>query len=303
MRTNSSRVMTRSSRFAAAAIAGAASIALLAGCAGSAEPETTADAGAVDEDIRALLPQDVLDEGSISIAVDSNYPPLDSEVDGEFVGVEPELWAAAGELMGVEIKATSVQFDSIIAGLQSQRYDASFAGFWITDERVKEVDMVSFFRSGTQYLVAGDSDVEINSLEDLCGLTVALQSGSYEMTYAEEAHADCVAAGKEDVTIQGYKTQDQANLAVQSGRADGTAMGAEVAGHIAQISNGQLKTAGEVFHETQGGIALPQGSELSAAFQAAFTELIANGRYAEIFEEWGISSAEIDASEIFTAGG
>jgi polar amino acid transport system substrate-binding protein len=288
-------------RIVSSTLASVAAIALLAGCAGATAEEPAADALAVNDEVQALVPEDVLEKGTISIAVDSNYPPLDSEVDGKFVGVEPELWKAAGELMGVEIDATSAQFDSIIAGLQSGRYDASFAGFWITDERVQEVDMVSFFRSGTQYLVAGDSDVEINSFDDLCGLTVALQSGSYEMNYAEEAHQNCIDKGEEDVTVQGYKTQDQANLAVQSGRADGTAMGAEVAGHIAQISDGKLKTAGEIFHEVQGGIALPQGSELSAAFQAAFTELMESGRYSEIFEEWGISSAEIETSEIFTA--
>jgi polar amino acid transport system substrate-binding protein len=279
----------------------AVSALLFVGCSSGGAPSTSGDSTAVDKDIQALVPADIQEAGSISIAVDSNYPPMDSEVGGEFVGVEPELWAAAGELMGLEVEATSVQFDSIITGLQSERYDASFAGFWITDERVKEVDMVSFFRSGTQYLVAGDADVEINDFSDLCGLTVALQSGSYEMTYAEEAHQGCIDSGEDDVVIQGYKTQDQANLAVQSGRADATAMGAEVAGHIAQISKDKLKTAGDIFHEVQGGIALPQGSELSAAFQAAFTELIDSGRYGEIFEEWGIESAEIEESEIFTA--
>ncbi|MDR6989743.1 polar amino acid transport system substrate-binding protein [Paenarthrobacter nitroguajacolicus] len=278
------------------------SVALLSACGnGAAAPAATSEAKA-NAEVQALLPEELKKGGTVEIAVDSAYPPMDFMEGDKMVGIEPEIWTAAGELMGVTIKPTTVAFDAIVPALQSQRYQASFAGFWITEERTKAVDMVSFFQSGSQYLVRGDDNKgAIDSFADLCGRSVALQSGSYEMTYAEDAGKECENAGKPAVQIQGYKTQDQATLAVTSGRADATGMGAEVAGYVAQQSKGKLKTAGQVFHTVEGGIALPKGSKLSAAFQAAFNKLIADGKYNEIFAKWGLDSAKIAESKAHTS--
>jgi polar amino acid transport system substrate-binding protein len=93
--------------------------------------------------------------------------------------------------MGITIKPVTVGFDAIIPGLKAKRYDASFAGFWITEERTKEVDMVPFFQSGSQYIAkARPSSPKVNGIEDLCGLRVAVPSGSYEVTYAKEQSAN-----------------------------------------------------------------------------------------------------------------
>ena len=275
---------------------------LLSACGNGAAAPAAAPEAKADAEIQALLPEELKNGGTIEIAVDSAYPPMDFMEGDKMVGIEPEIWAAAGDLMGVTVKPTTVAFDAIVPALQSQRYQASFAGFWITDERTKAVDMVSFFQSGSQYLVrSDDTKGPVNSFSDLCGRSVALQSGSYEMTYAEDAGKECAAAGKPAVNIQGYKTQDQATLAVTSGRADATGMGAEVAGYIAQQSKGKLKTAGNVFHTVEGGIALPKGSKLSTAFQAAFNKLISNGKYNEIFAKWGLDSAKITESKAHTS--
>ncbi|MBT2548924.1 ABC transporter substrate-binding protein [Arthrobacter sp. ISL-65] len=285
-----------------AAASALVAIGLLSACGTGAAAPAATSAGKADAEVQALLPEELKKGGTIEIAVDSAYPPMDFMEGDKMVGIEPEIWSAAGELMGVTVKPTTVAFDAIVPALQSQRYQASFAGFWITEERTKAVDMVSFFQSGSQYLVRGDdSKAPINSFSDLCGRSVALQSGSYEMTYAEDAGKECTAAGKPAVEIQGYKTQDQATLAVTSGRADATGMGAEVAGYVAQQSKGKLKTAGNVFHTVEGGIALPKDGKLSAAFQAAFNKLISSGKYAEIFAKWGLDSAKITESKAHTS--
>lgn len=162
--------------------------------------------------------------------------------------------------------------------------------------------MVQFFTSGSQFVVAQDSDLTINSLEDVCGLALALQSGSYEVPYDQEQDKKCRDAGEKAVDVQIYKTQDQATLAVTTGRADASGMGAEVAGYLAEQSKGKLRTAGDVFHDVPGGMALPKGSALADAFVAALEELKANGTYDEIFAEWGLEAAKSEEIKLVSAG-
>jgi polar amino acid transport system substrate-binding protein len=293
-------------------IAGAATALLAAGTLLTACGDDSADAGSsggssaggADAAIAKLVPADIRDKGYLTLAADPTYPPSTFTEGGKIVGLEPDIWAAAGKLMGLKMKPTAVAFDAIVPGLQAGRYDASFAGFWITDERVKSVDMVEFFRSGSQFVASADNkDLAINSLDDTCGLTVALQSGSYEVPYAQEQSKKCEAAGKPEVDVEIFKTQDQATLAVTTGRADATGMGTEVAGYLVKQSKGKLRLAGDVFHEVPGGMALPKGSKLDQAFVAALKKLQEDGTYDDIFAEWGLKSAEADAITLHSSAG
>lgn len=294
-----------STRSVTLVLAGVLASSTLGACApgsGSADGSARkAPALETDSEIRALLPDDIREQGYIDLAADPTYPPSTFMEGQTMVGLEPDVWNAVGDLMGVEMRPVAVAFDSIVPGLQAGRYDASFAGFWITDERTKVVDMVEFFRSGSQFVVTADSDLTIDSLDDVCGLTVALQSGSYEVPYAQEQDKKCEDAGEKGVEVQVYKTQDQATLAVSTGRADATGMGAEVAGYLAEESKGKLRTAGDIFHEVSGGLALPKDSDLSEAVIAALEELKKNGTYDEIFADWGLEAAEADTVRLVTS--
>jgi polar amino acid transport system substrate-binding protein len=294
-------------RLAAFAVAAAAGL-TAAGCGSnpsdSGSADTTASVGAGDPAITALIPAEVRKKGELTIATDGGYPPMDFSKGGskELIGLEPDIQNQLGKLMGLKFKRVIVGFDSIVPGLQAHRYDASFAGFWITPERTKVVDMVSYFRSGSQYIVrTDDTKGPINSLADMCGRTAALQSGSYEVTWTKQASQVCQQQGKPPVKIQVYKTQDQANLALTSGRADSTGTGAEVAAYNVKLSGGKLKLAGDIFHDTDGGIALPKGSPLTKAFQAAFAKIIADSSYKQIFTKWGLVNSMINSPEVKSA--
>src|SRR5690348_9760691 len=219
---------TRTRRHVAALAALAIAGVTASGC-GTADPREksasapkAASAAAGDPAITALIPEDIRKKGELKIATDGGYPPMDFSNKGskELIGLEPDIQAELSKLMGLKFKPVIVGFDSIVPGLQAGRYDASFAGFWVTEERTKVVDMISYFKSGSQYIVrADDTKGPINSLADMCGRTAALQSGSYEVTWTKQASRTCAQQGKPPVKIQVYKTQDQANLALTTGRA------------------------------------------------------------------------------------
>src|SRR5690349_20168400 len=144
-----------------------------AGC-GTADPREKSTSGSTsakatqagDPAITALIPADIREKGTLKIATDGGYPPMDFSNRGskELIGLEPDIQAELSKLMGLKFEPVIVGFDSIVPGLQAGRYDASFAGFWVTEERTKVVDMISYFKSGSQYIVrADDTKGPINS--------------------------------------------------------------------------------------------------------------------------------------------
>jgi polar amino acid transport system substrate-binding protein len=88
------------------------------------------------------------------------------------------------------------------------------------------------------------------------------------------------------------------NLAVSSGRAElGMADSPVVAYQIKQ-SNGQFKLIGKSYAFAPYGLAIPKTSGMTAPILAALKELIANGKYKQILEKWGIQSGAITEPKI-----
>src|SRR5262245_54883069 len=62
-----------------------------------------------------LLPADIRNSGSLTIATDASYPPCEYfPKPGEpMIGFEPDLWNAMGAKLGVKIKAVNTAFDGL----------------------------------------------------------------------------------------------------------------------------------------------------------------------------------------------
>ena len=55
---------------------------------------------------------------------------------------------------GVKTEWEPSKFGSIITGVNGKKYDMGISSFTINPERMKEVDMVSYFNAGTQWATA-----------------------------------------------------------------------------------------------------------------------------------------------------
>ena len=87
---------------------------------------------------------------------------------------------------------------------------------------------------------------------------MAVESGTTEQTDAQSQAKKC------HVTVLTYSDQNQANLAVSSGRADVGFLDSQVAAYVVHISNGQFKLTGTPFSTAPYGFALPKNSGLAA---------------------------------------
>ncbi len=250
------------------------------------------------------MPSAIKAKGTVSVAVDATYPP-DEYVgpDGHtVVGMDADLGKALGDAMGVKWNLINASFATIIPGLQSGKYDIGLSSFTDTKEREKVVDFVTYFTSGEAFYIKASAPVTITSLASLCGKSVAVESGTTEQTDATAQGKKCTAEGKPTVTVQTYGNQNDANLAVSSGRAAAGFADSQVAAWIVKESNGVFKLSGQAINVAPYGIAVPKTSGMATPVLAAVKAIMADGTYAKILAKWGVTNGAIPSSGVVVNG-
>ena len=183
---------------------------------------TSYDVSSVEKDdtIAALLPESVTKDGKLTIGTNPSYAPAEFlDADGKTqIGYDMDLARAMGNIFGLETEIVSSNFDTIIPAIGS-KYDLGIAAFTITKERMESVDFVSYFTAGMGYAVATGNPKNVDE-NDLCGLNVAVETGTVEEEAINKTAKQCKADGKKDITIQSSKQQTDATTAVVTGKAD-----------------------------------------------------------------------------------
>lgn len=308
---------SRSTRAAVVAVAGVALFAAACSSSSSSSPSTTGAKSTTTTlpstkipeqaklaSVASLVPASVSSTGQVTFAMDASYPPDEFVETGSstIVGMDADLATAIAQTMGLKPVLQNVTFDAIIPGLQANKYNVGISSFTDTLARQKVVDFVNYYNAGEQFYVASATPASFHDLSSLCGHTVAVESGTVEETDAHTASADCTKAGHKAVSVLSFSTQNEANLAVSSGRAEVGFADSPVAAWIVQQSGGTFKLSGQPFNEAPYGIALPKGTGMTPAVQAAVKALVSNGTYTDILKKWNMLSGAVSLSGVTVNG-
>lgn len=290
-------------------------VAVLAGCGGGAggtASRTTTSAGggglAKDPALAALVPARYRAAGTLKVATDPTYAPMEfvAADNRTIVGVDPDLGAAIGKILGVRFEFVRASFDSIIPGLAAGKYALSMSAFSDTAEREQVVDFVTYGQAGTAVMVAKGNPKKLGPTgNSLCGTRVAVEKGTTQSDVDIPARDKrCRAAGRPTIEALVFPDQQAANLALASGRADAVLADGPVAAYAAARSNGKFEVAGRQYAVDQYGVAIPKRSgRLPQAIRGALNKLVASGAYRRILAKWGVASIAIPRSQINAAGG
>jgi polar amino acid transport system substrate-binding protein len=290
-------------RIAVASIVVAACASLaLAGCSSSKSDKGSNQGGggsasttpSASSSLASLVPAAVKSKGTLTVAMDATYPPDESIAkDGKTIeGFDVDFIKAVAAKLGLKTNLVNVTFDSIIPRIQSGQYDIGMSSFTDSKEREKTVDFVTYFQAGEGFYVKAGSSKKFTTLDSLCNAKVAVENGTTELDDANAQGKKC------KVTVLAFADQNQANLAVSSGRADVGFVDSQVAGYIVKQSNGQFEVSGEAFAVAPYGIALPKGNGMAPAVQAAVKAMIADGSYMQLLTKWGVQDGAIKDSVI-----
>jgi len=253
----------------------------------------------VNEDARALVPETIRERGYMVAVNNGSYPPYDIVLGpNEIEGASADLAVAMGQIMGVEIRHQTVSgLAAMLAGFDAGRYDMSVGPIGDFPDRRTKIDFIDWVQEYVAFAVQKGNPRDIQTLDDVCGLNIAVMAaGSAERVLKQKAE-ECEAAGKPTV-VQSFQDQNGAILAVRSRRADGFFSGQAPLTYFVSQAPGVLDLAaanlpngfGDIY---QGGIA-PKDSDLGKAMLMSLEILAANGTYEKIMTKWGLERNMID---------
>jgi len=245
----------------------------------------------------------------LRIATEGAYPPFNMvDPAGNLIGFDVDVAKQICARLKVECMIVAQNWDGIIPGLQTGKYDAILAGMSITEEREKVVDFSQGYASTPAYFVAPDASplqqvptglekvnlTEIDAAEQadidtlraaLSGKTVGVQTATIHANFLDTYLGNAI-------TIRRYDTQDNLALDLASGRidaglADGTAWEpfldspqGQGLGFFGPSFDGGLFGRGQ-------GVALRKGEDrLREAIDGAITEMKQDGTLRELAMQW-----------------
>ncbi|MGL5856914.1 MAG: ABC transporter substrate-binding protein [Angustibacter sp.] len=293
--------MFRRSTRAALALAGAAALAMSAcgsdSLSGSGNSPTGSVSSAAQDAILAdKLPSSIASVKKIVVGTDASYAPSQFLAgDGKTIqGFDVDLFNAVAQKFGVTVEWQNAKFDSIIAGVQSGKYDMGISSFTINSDRKKQVTMVSYFNAGTQWATQQGNPKNVDP-DNACGLTVAVQTGTVQQEEdLPKRQAACKEAGEPAIKVLSYEGQDEATAAVASKKADAMLADSPVGAYAVKLSSGALELVGEVYDAAPYGYVLPSDQgDFATAITEALKALQADGTYTQVLEKWGVQEGGI----------
>ena len=173
-----------------------------------------------DDAIAAMLPEDVVKSGELTVGVNVSYAPAEFfAADGKTpVGYEVDFAKALAKVFGLKAKIMHAPFDAIIPAIGS-KYNVGISGFTVNAERMKSVDFVTYANAGLSFEIRKGNPTHVDT-SNLCGKKVSLQTGTVGEPLMEEAKKQCAAKKDKPLEILSFEEQTDATAALVSGRAD-----------------------------------------------------------------------------------
>ncbi|GMO53440.1 MAG: amino acid ABC transporter substrate-binding protein [Termitinemataceae bacterium] len=217
--------------------------------------------------------------GVIKVGIEGTYPPYTfHDAKNNIVGYDVEIAREIAEKIGVKVEFVESSWDSLIAGVDSGRWDVVINQVGINPERKKKYDFSTPYTYTRGALVV-HSDSTIKSFADLKGKKSAQTVTSNWAQVAEKNGAEIIG------TVSGF---NESVRLVESKRADAT-INDDVTFYDYKKTNPKSPTKVVAFATeiTTDGVLLPKKEpKLLQAINQALKELGDSGKLSEISNKY-----------------
>ncbi len=231
------------------------------------------------------------------MATNAAFPPYEYKDDnGEFAGIDIEIAKAIAEKLGMELKIEDVDFDTIVAGVESGKFTMGMAGMTVTDERKQSVNFTTTYAKGIQVVIVKEGssitaaddffnlDAEGNwvSLKD-ANTKVGVQQGTTGDIYASSEPKDW---GFGENNVVRYKTGADAIQALKEDKVSAVIIDNEPAKAFVAANEGLKILAVDYANEDYAICVNKENTELLDKINQALKELKEEGKLDEIINKY-----------------
>ena len=268
---NTSTVLNRRSLLLGAALAGTTG--LLAACSGG----NGSSAGSAQSSSNLL--ESIKSAGKIRIGVEGTYRPYTyHDASGKLAGFEYDIAETLAKDLGVTAEFIETPWDSLIAGVDADRYDIVINNVSATDERKQKYDFsVPYLYSEPKVAVKKDSSLQ--NVSEISGHSSAQSETSNFRKMVE-------AKGASIVVVSGF---DEAIEQVLSGRAEMTANDSvSFAEYFKEHPDANLRLlSGDLGTGSNSSILMAKGQDaLRNAIDESLKKHLQNGDIKAIYEKY-----------------
>jgi polar amino acid transport system substrate-binding protein len=261
----------------------------------------------------ATVPADSLTQkGRLLICTDFPYPPQEYfDENGNPQGLDVELGTEIANRLGLQVVFVNSVFDTIFAAVTSGKCDIVISATNITADRQKQVSMIPYFNAGQSFVVVKGNPSNINATTDLCGTSVAAESGTTEAD-ALQGTGDykgkgltqaCTAAGKKPINTVVTQKDSDALQQLQASKVVAYFTDSPVASYYTVQHPDQFQLSGiAVLNAVLEGVGVPCGeadctkaplSPKGQAVQAALNSMMTDGTYLKILTKWNLANSAV----------
>ena len=213
--------------------------------------------------------------GQLVVATSPDFPPFENLEGGKVVGIEVDIMTIVCERLGVDLVIKEIEFDSVLPGIKTGKYDCGMSGISVTPAREKSVLFTTPYCEAAQCIVVR-ADSTIASKADLTGKSISVQSG----TTAEEF---CLGNG---YNVSSFGANADAKTALTTNKVDAWVVDDLTAAEMCK-GDASVKILSENMTTEPYAFAFTFGSEdLVAEINKILNDLMEDGTIQEIFDRY-----------------
>ncbi|MGN0182259.1 MAG: ABC transporter substrate-binding protein [Candidatus Ornithomonoglobus sp.] len=243
--------------------------AVLTGCGGSAPADTDTDTA------------DTAGGEVLTMATNAQFPPYEYYEGDKIVGIDAEIAEAIADKLGMTLKIEDVEFDSVLTGVQSGKYDIGLAGITVTPERQQSMDFSDTYATGIQSIIVPE-DSEIKSVDDLLADGAAYTVGVQLSTTGDIYATDDFGSDR----VQEFQSGADAVAALVAGKIDCVIIDNQPAKSYVAANEG-LTILDSAYTEEEYALCTAKGNdELLTKINDAIAELKEDGTIQSILDKY-----------------
>lgn len=266
---------------------------LLAGC-GNEEAltkEPVESPGSVDLEETEPQEEAAADDNAaqgttFTVGFDAEFPPYGYMDDnGEYVGFDLSLAQEVCDRNGWQLVKQPIDWDAKDMELSSGAIDCIWNGFTMDGREASYTWSVPYVDNSQVFVVAADAGIA--SQADLAGKVVAVQADSSALAALND-NAELTGTFANLTQFADYNT---AFMDLEAGAVDAVAMDIGVANYqMESREEGKFVILDEYLSSEQYGVGFLLGNEsLRDTVQATLFEMVKDGTFDKIAEEWGVA--------------